>query len=576
MKKISWLILIIVIAAGGGSYLIFRGPAKQNYESAVVKRQNVVQQVNVSGKVKPSQAVDLAFEKSGRVALINFSLGQTVQEKDILIELENGDLKAQILQAQAQLESAYSSQSQYQAALEVQEAKLKELKQGSRQEEIAVSQSKVAAAQKSLSDAQTNLANAQNKAQTDLDNLYDDVKDILSDGYTKSDDAVNKQIAEFFSNANTSSPKLTFSLSDSQIKNDVEWQRALANDTLSVMKTKLNLLPKDPAGLDKTLQDFEQSLNSIQSFLARTSQALNVSINLTQSAIYTYQGYVNAGRTNLNTALTDLNNQKQLILAQKSTNQQNIDTYQGAVNTAKNNLDLAEKELTLKLAGATAEQIAGQEALVKQAQANLQSQSAQIKQAQANIQNIQAQLVKTMLASPIKGIVSKIKAKVGEIMPANTIAIAVISENEFDLESNIPEVDIAKVKIGDAAQITLDAYGDDIYFEAKVASIEPTETIVEGLSTYKTNLVFLQKDERIKSGMTADIEITTALKENIIAVPMRAVVEKNGEKIVRVVRKNDAIEERKVQTGLRGSKGTVEITEGLAEGEEIIVFTQEQ
>jgi len=211
-------------------------------------------------------------------------------------------------------------------------------------------------------------------------------------------------------------------------------------------------------------------------------------------------------------------------------------------------------------AGTVTEQITAQEALVEDAE--------------ASVRNSRAKIAKTIIRSPIKGIVTKQDAKVGEIVSASAVIVSVISEANFEIEANIPEADIAKIKIGDAAKVTLDAYGSDVVFEAGVMNIEPAETIIEGIATYKTTLQFFEDDTRIKSGLTANIDILAGKKENVITIPLRSVITKNGDSIVRIL-KDRMIEEVRVETGLRGSYGNVEVIEGVNEGDEVILFIRE-
>jgi RND family efflux transporter MFP subunit len=164
------------------------------------------------------------------------------------------------------------------------------------------------------------------------------------------------------------------------------------------------------------------------------------------------------------------------------------------------------------------------------------------------------------------------EAKLGEVANAQSLVAEVISQAKFQVEANIPEADIAKVKVNDPAKVTLDAYGSDVIFEATVVKIEPSATIVEGVPTYKTTLQFQGDSDKIKSGMTANLDILTAQKENVLAVPYRAVIDQNGEKFVKILKDKNSIEERAVSVGLRGSDGNVEILEGLNEGEKVITF----
>ena len=131
------------------------------------------------------------------------------------------------------------------------------------------------------------------------------------------------------------------------------------------------------------------------------------------------------------------------------------------------------------------------------------------------------------------------------------------------------EADVAKVKQDNSAKVTLDAYGDLVVFEAAVVAIDPAETMIEGVATYKTTFVFSRDDARIKSGMTANIDVATNKQENVLAVPQRSVGVKNGISFVLVKEQGDVPRERSVVIGLRGSDGMVEVREGLKEGDQI-------
>ena len=71
----------------------------------------------------------------------------------------------------------------------------------------------------------------------------------------------------------------------------------------------------------------------------------------------------------------------------------------------------------------------------------------------------------------------------------------------YEAPTNIVWSERNRYEIGDNANITLDAYDSDVVFGARVTSIEPAETIVDGVATYKTTLQFNKKDRRVRSGM---------------------------------------------------------------------------
>ncbi|MEW5908090.1 MAG: efflux RND transporter periplasmic adaptor subunit [Patescibacteria group bacterium] len=507
-KSIVFIVLIIIILFISSYFLFFR-TEKTSYEIIEAKRSDIVQKVSATGRIKPATSIDLAFEKSGKVAKVYVDIGDKVFIGKILANLNNADILAQIKSVEANLKS--------------QQAKLDELRKGTRPEQIQIYEVKVENAQVALDDAKNNLV------------------DKLQDAYTKSDDAIRNKVDQFFSNARGSNPQINFNISNSQLKNDIEWERFLIEETLVAWQMLASNLSISNV-LDSYIQTAKNNLDQTKIFLDKIALAVNYLIptaDLSQTTIDSWKADVSTARTNINTAISNL------LLAEEK------------LRTSQSNLLLVQNELALQKAGSTPEAIKAQEALVEQAE--------------ANVENYKAELAKTIIYSPVNGVVTVQDAKVGEIIPANKNVISIISESNFEIEVDVPEADIAKVKINDSADITLDAYGKDIIFRAKVVKIDPGEIIIEGVATYKTTLQFINNDGGVKSGMTANIDILTAKREKVIVVPQRAIaVKENGDKIVKVLKDGNSIEERKVNTGLKGSDGNIEIIEGIKEGEKLI------
>jgi RND family efflux transporter MFP subunit len=219
--------------------------------------------------------------------------------------------------------------------------------------------------------------------------------------------------------------------------------------------------------------------------------------------------------------------------------------------------------------------IANAEAVLNQAKASLILKEAKarpedIKAAEGAVLSARGAYNDKFVFAPFNGIVTKLDTKVGEIVSPTVSKIAMMSDGVFQIESYVPEVRIADIKLEDAAEITLDAYGERIPFSAEVVSIDPAETIKDGVSTYKVKLQFPEKDSRIKSVMTANVLITVFRKPNALVVPAGVILEKNGKKFVRV-KKDKTIEEREITTGAISSLGRVEVISGLADGESIIL-----
>ena len=154
-------------------------------------------------------------------------------------------------------------------------------------------------------------------------------------------------------------------------------------------------------------------------------------------------------------------------------------------------------------------------------------------------------------------------------MAANTSVISLIGENAFEIEANVPEADVAKFAPGMPAKVSLDAYGSSEAFDAAVSAIDPAATVIEGVPTYKTSFRVTGAPQGLRPGMPADITVPAARREGVLALPQRMIVRRGKEAFVLVEREGTP-EERKIETGLSGSDGTVEIAAGLSEGERVM------
>ena len=144
----------------------------------------------------------------------------------------------------------------------------------------------------------------------------------------------------------------------------------------------------------------------------------------------------------------------------------------------------------------------------------------------------------------------------------------------FEIRVDIPETDIIKIAVGNDADITLDAYGEDHHFVGKVSEIETGETVIQDVVYYKVTVAMEDSntDEfNILNGMTANILFYTEQKENALYIPQRAIkTDDSGKKYVRIL-KGTKVEDVYIDTGLRGDNGLIEITSGLQAGEDVVL-----
>jgi HlyD family secretion protein len=506
-NKITITIIVIVIF-GTVSFFAFSRNSKKE-DTLMLHRGDFIQQVTVSGKVIPAESVELSFSQGGRVSAVYAKVGDLVSAGTTLASVENGDLRADV--------------SQKEAALSVEETKLKSLKQGTRSEEIAVSQSNVRSAETTL--AQAN----------------DALVDAIRTAFTNADDAIRRRVDQFMNNPRASSPTLALSLSDQSLQRSIESQRVSIETILNAWQSSITVL--DGKGdIAMAAEKADTYLVQIRAFLDKVGFAVNSatpSSTISQSTLEAYRADVTIARTNVQTAVTSLTSS---ITAAKN---------------AATALVTAEKNLALKEAGSTPEDIAVQEA--------------EVKSARANVESAQAKLRKTLISAPFAGVVTRVDAKVGSVSSSNTADISLISASTLQIESYVPEINLPLIHVGDEASVTLDAYGEDVAFPVKLISIDPAETIRDGVSTYRAKFEFLKKDDRVRSGMTANVVITTEKKTGVLSVPQGVVTIRDGQKFVTVKEDEDTTVERGITTGSVSSLGYVEILSGLIEGDEVVL-----
>ena len=232
----------------------------------------------------------------------------------------------------------------------------------------------------------------------------------------------------------------------------------------------------------------------------------------------------------------------------------NYNLYQDALRQRERVLDEAESELRVN-------------------DSTTSIAEAQLAQAKAAVARIQAQIADYSIRAPFDGTISAIDIKEGEIVSAGTSVVALVSDGDFEIELDVPEIDISKIKVGDTVVIKLDAFGNQDIWDGKIVAISRAESYVDGVPVYQTNVAFLVPDERIRSGMSATVEIMTQSRADVLAVPTEFIErDQDGHFVFVAIPDGDTVtsERRNIEVGLRGSDGFVEIVAGLSEGETVI------
>lgn len=230
-----------------------------------------------------------------------------------------------------------------------------------------------------------------------------------------------------------------------------------------------------------------------------------------------------------------------------------------------------------------------------------------VRSAAANVKQSRDNLSRTSIYAPMDGTISKLSVELGErvvgtAQMAGTEIIRVANLNNMEVEVDVNENDIVKVAVGDSTIVEVDAYLKREFkgLVTEIANSAESTLTADQVTNFKVKVRILPESYKdliegkkdsyspFRPGMTATVDIITNKKEKIVGVPISAVVIKTDtstskkrsfkkEKITAdtkkfecvFVKKDGKAKLRVIETGIQDDTN-IEITKGLAEGEEVI------
>jgi HlyD family secretion protein len=221
--------------------------------------------------------------------------------------------------------------------------------------------------------------------------------------------------------------------------------------------------------------------------------------------------------------------------------------------------------------------------------ANCDAINFQIKQAQASLESTLDILKKTEYYAPIDGIITSLQveegetALVGTMNNPGTILMTIADLSVMEVEVEVDETDVVGVKIGQQSEVKIDAYPEDIIIGTVTevgSSALQTVTTADESKDFKVVVTLENPPADLKPGLSASADIITAKKEDVLAVPISALVlrdkteddqssEKEQEEGVYIVEES-RVKFKPIKKGIMGEL-MIEITSGLEEGQDVVV-----
>ncbi|MGD2076879.1 MAG: efflux RND transporter periplasmic adaptor subunit [Chloroflexota bacterium] len=465
-----------------------------------------------SGNIEAGQLADLALLRGGTVSDIYVAVGDSVNAGDPLVQLETAALERDVANA-AQ-------------AVVIQETNLATLLKPATEADLAAAEAAVLSAEAFLADlldgpdANDIAAGEANvrAAQADLNAAYARLSDLTALADAEEIEAAQIELEL----AQTAATQAAEEHSTVLV---TEPEGFLTQDMLDDME-----LSARTAALQANakLQAAQETLDELLNGDPNTNAAVQASVSLAAASLKTAE--------------------LRLDLVQEGASEVQIAQAEASLATAEAMLDRLVR-------GASAEQIA----IV----------AAQLSQAQTNLARAEQNLANATLTAPYDGVITVVNVSIGE--QASGVLVQLFNPDSLELVLDVDEVDIRNIILGQEAIITLETWPDE-EIGATVISIAPRNTAAQasGLVTYAVYLALGDTDLPIRVGMTANADLITAQRSDVLLVPNRAITpDRAAGKYYVTLADGEVVE---VTIGLRDSEHT-QITSGLEAGEALLVET---
>ncbi|MBI4791126.1 MAG: efflux RND transporter periplasmic adaptor subunit [Chloroflexi bacterium] len=293
--------------------------------------------------------------------------------------------------------------------------------------------------------------------------------------------------------------------------------------------TNLDQLIVAKAALDKARVTLEQAQGAYNAIAWRSDIGMTTQAATLQTATSDY-----------NSALANYK------ITAATINDTALRTAQASLDNAQVSLEQAQKNLDTS---------------TRTAQASLDNATVSVEQAQRNLDN-------AALKAPFDGIVAAVNFSAGD--SASGTAVNLVDLSKLQVKVTVAEVDMAKIKVDEPAQMTLDALSGKTY-KGTVTAIAPVATVTSGVVNYTVIVSIANADADIRPGMTASLVIEVEHRDNVLLIPSRAVRSSGNVKTVSVLDQGQPVQ-TPISTGLAGDS-MIEVTNGLKEGDVVVVNT---
>ncbi len=509
MKKLGAIALVVVILLGFGAigYGIM-GRRKPKTDpiaelTVAVEFQNRTLRIQASGTVQPIQSVNLSPKNAGRLEQLRVEQGDRVEAGEIIAIMESKDINARLVQARARLNRA--------------EARLRELKNGNRGEDIAQARAR-------LEQAQANLAEL--RAGSRRENI-EQARARLEQAQARLTRVKAGSRFEEIAQAEAR-------VADAQARVELTAVRRRRNQQLAdegaISQDSLDEAVTENRRAQASLQEAQRQLAQLQQ--NRREELIQAEAEVEEA-------------------------QQALALQENGPRKEEIARAEAQVQEAQQALALQEN-------GPRPETITQAEA--------------EVNEALGQLREVEVQLEDTIIRAPFAGQITQRYATEGAFVTPTTSASSagqatstsiVALARGLEILAKVPEADISQIQPGQVVEIVADAYPDQV-FTGKVRLIAPEAIKEQDVTLFEVRVAIDSGLEELRSGMNVDVTFLGDELKNALVVPTVAIVTNKGETGVLVPNEKNQAVFRPVTIGPTIGND-IQILSGLKSGDRVFV-----
>lgn len=489
MKKIIITVGIIVVVLGALAWVVLsrtRGDADPAYAPKIelVKRGNFEMSIRATGNLEPLLDVEVKSNVEGEVKKLYVDDGVYVEKDQVLVELDPELYQEDQKQAQADVNAAEAQLMQAQLNIQLKKERLAS--------QLTQARAAVKIAQANLETSQATTLTQVSQSETDIQatkNLLDQDKIALEQAKISLEQA-KLTLAEYETSLNSSKVSLDSAKSELERNKSLFEKELVSQKALEDTETQHASANSQYENAKKRVESQKQTIVSQE----RTIQARKTGIKTREAQLQ----YQQLNRDNLKKMRAKSEEESQIRL-------DNVRTQ------------LQELELTID----------NEKLLTEQSRV---SADANLLRRQSSLKNQEERLAWTVIKAPMAGTVTQLAIEEGEIVTSGRSAFSqsppimtIADLSKMVVKTFINEVDMERLKIGQRAVITIDAFQTKKY-EGRVYEISPSGQQQDNIISFEVMIEVVGSPTEIRPGMSADVDIITYEEQNVLLVPIDAVI----------------------------------------------------